>query len=134
QSRCRSLPAGDCVGMHAAQKESPARPAPTVPKPRSTTKQSRCRSLPAGDCVGTHAVQKNRRQGQLLQCQNPAPRQTEAAVGACPQAIGSACMPPESITGKACPYSPETPPHGKPKPPTEGPRHGRAFADNPRPA
>src|SRR5690606_24128660 len=46
-------------------RESPARPAPTVPRPtpRGETKP-RCRSLPAGDCIDMHGAGKNRRQAR----------------------------------------------------------------------
>src|SRR5690606_33158282 len=86
-------------------KESPARPAPTVPCPNPAAQQSHCRSLPAGDCLGVHAAGKNRRQGRLLQYPAQPPQRTEAAVGACLQAIASAGTPPERIAGKASSYS-----------------------------
>src|SRR5690606_219625 len=70
RSRCRSLPAGDCVGVHGgAGEESPAgRLLPQCRRPRLAAKRSRCRSLPAGDRIGGHGAGRNRRQGRLLQC------------------------------------------------------------------
>src|SRR5690606_25830212 len=87
--------------------ESPARPAPTVPSPTSTAKRNHCRSLPAGDCCGGHDARTNRRQDRLLQRQDPPPRQSEAAVGACLQAIASAGTAPERIAGRLTSFTAE---------------------------
>src|SRR5690606_3785451 len=93
--------------------QSPAGPAPVA---HQALQRSRCRSLPAGDRCGGHGALMNRRQGRLLQCQAPPPRQSEATVGACLQAIDAAGTAPERIAGKAGSYSAKPHLHGKAKP------------------
>src|SRR5690606_32331364 len=70
---CRRL-----VRCARRRKESPARPAPTVPCPNPAAQQSHCRSRPAGECPGVHAAGKvsPARPPPTLPCPHPAAQQS----------------------------------------------------------